>query len=296
MTQFREYENKERDYLVRRALVIEGLANVFVLVIKLAVGLWTGSLAILADAVHSVTDVSNNVLAWFVTRASAAPPDSEHPYGHRKFESLAVFFLATLLAVMAIELLLHMIRREPSDVDTHPLAIAGMVAVLVINIGITVWQRRQAKRLDSDILYADASHTLSDVLITLVVIAGWQLSALGHVWVDQLCAAGVAVVVLYLAIGLYRRVIPALTDERSVDAESVSQCVAAIEGVHSVRRVRSRWKGSVRAVDIVVTVDSALSTIDGHHIADEIELLLHEKYSVQDVTVHLEPSEMHGQP
>ena len=81
--------------------MIEGSANVAVLVAKVVVGLATGSLAIIADALHSLTDVVNNIVAWAVIRLSSSPPDIEHPYGHRKFEAMAVFILATLLAVFS---------------------------------------------------------------------------------------------------------------------------------------------------------------------------------------------------
>ena len=90
-----------RDSKVQRILLIEGSVNLLVFVAKLIVGLTTGSLAILGDAIHSMTDVINNVIAWSVVRLSHAPADREHPYGHRKFETLAVFFLASLLVVLA---------------------------------------------------------------------------------------------------------------------------------------------------------------------------------------------------
>ena len=86
---------KQKDKILF-VILVEGLANFAVLCIKLLVGFSTGSLAVLADAVHSLTDTINNVIAWFVIRHSVAPPDSKHPYGHRKFETIAVFFLASL--------------------------------------------------------------------------------------------------------------------------------------------------------------------------------------------------------
>ena len=88
----------QRDKRVRRVILIEGSANLLVLILKTIVGLSTGSMAILADAVHSLTDLTNNVIAWFVIHFSSLPADREHPYGHRKFETLAVFVLASILA------------------------------------------------------------------------------------------------------------------------------------------------------------------------------------------------------
>ncbi len=118
--------------------------------------------------------------------------DAEHPYGHRKFETLAVFGLATLLAVFAFELALQAIRREDSVVTTGGWELLLMLAVLVINVVLSAWQRFWARKLNSDILLADASHTFADVLTSTVVIIGWQLSAMGYQWLDQLCALGVS--------------------------------------------------------------------------------------------------------
>ncbi len=282
-------DSAARDRQVKRVLVIEGCANFAVLITKLVVGVLTGSLAILADAMHSLMDVVNNVIAWLVVRASSQPPDIKHPYGHRKFETLAVFFLATLLTVLAIELVLHAVRRETSVIDPMPLGLVFMIGVLVVNVLLATWQRMWAKRLDSDLLHADASHTFADVLTTIVVIFGWQLSARGFPWLDALSAVAVAGFVFYLAFQLFRRVIPVLVDERSVDSQALEQSVRKVPGVQDVLRVRSRWQGNARAVDLVVTVSPTLATRDAHVIADAIESLLKDRFSVEDITVHVEP-------
>jgi cation diffusion facilitator family transporter len=271
--------------------VIEGGANLTVLVVKCAVGVSTGSLAILADAMHSLMDVANNAIAWFVTRASAEPADSKHPYGHRKFETLAVFFVATLLTVMAIELALHAVRRGTPTIDAMPLGLGFMMVVLVINVALAAWQRRWARRLDSAILNADASHTFADVLTTVAVIVGWQLAARGWPWLDSISALVVAAIVLYLAWKLFQRVVPVLVDERSVDAHSLEQAVGSVPGVIEVRRVRSRWQGNAPSVDVVATVAPALATQQAHAIADAIEETLETRFGVVDTSVHIEPDD-----
>ena len=108
----------DRNAQVLRLIVFEGLINVLILAAKTAVGLATGSMAILADAAHSLTDAANNVIAWIVIRASGRPADREHPYGHQKFEMLAVFVLATLLAVVAVEIVIRAVTRETIAVET----------------------------------------------------------------------------------------------------------------------------------------------------------------------------------
>ena len=279
----------QRDRQVLRIILIEGLANLVVLVVKLVVGTVTGSLAVLGDAIHSLTDLINNIVAWFVTRHSVKPADSRHPYGHRKFETIAVFALAALLAILAFELIMRALTREVTEIATGPVELSLMLGVLAINIVVSTWQRLWARRLKSDILLADANHTLSDVLITGSVIAGWQLSALGWVWIDQVAALAVAGLILYLAYGLFRKTLPVLLDERAIDADRLREAVQGVEGVRAVRRVRSRWIGSARAVDIVIEVDAHLPTAAAHQIADRLEDLLAEHFDVHDVSVHVEP-------
>ena len=279
----------ERDKKVRLIIIIEGLANLVVLVAKLIVGLSTGSLAVLGDAVHSLTDVANNVLAWVVMRYSSKPADREHPYGHRKFETLAVFFLASLLVVFAFELGMHAIRKEEAEVISSSVELIIMLGVLTVNICLATWQRWWAIRLDSDILRADANHTFADVLTTIVIIAGWQLSAMGYLWLDRACALGVAGLIMYLAYILFKRAIPVLVDESAIDPRLLSRAVSGVAGVEKVCRVRSRWMGSERAVDMVIRVDPALSTEESHRIADEIESLLETRFNVSDISIHVEP-------
>jgi len=280
---------KEKHQATQRVIVIEGLANFFVLVLKLVVGVSTGSLAIVGDAIHSLSDVANNVVAWFVIRLANEPADREHPYGHRKFETLAVFGLAGLLTVLGFELILRAVQRNSSEVVSSGWGLVLMGIVLAANISLALWEHRWAKKLGSDILIADASHTFSDVLTTLVVIIGWQLSSVGFAWLDTLCALGVAGLVLYLAYGLFKRALPGLVDEFAIDPRELTVAVRSVAGVESVKTVRSRWLGQSGAVDMVITVDAALSIAASHEIADQIETLIERRFNVQDISIHVEP-------
>jgi cation diffusion facilitator family transporter len=279
----------QRHKQVLRVILIEGSANLLVLIAKIVVGISTGSMAVLGDAIHSLTDVANNFVAWLVIRISAKPADIEHPYGHRKFETIAVFALALLLSVMAIELAINAFKEHEPVITTGRWELITMLVVLVVNIILSTWQRYWASRLQSDILLADASHTFADVLITLVVIAGWQLSAAGYVWVDQLCALGVSVLVLSLAYGLFRRALPTLVDEFAIDPTLLSNAVRSVKGVRQVLRVRSRWIGSDRAVDMIIRVDPELSTDESHLISDRIESLIESRFEITDISIHVEP-------
>ncbi len=279
----------QRDRQVERVLVGEALANLAVMTAKAVVGFQTGSIAILGDAIHSLADFANNVVAFVATRIASAPPDREHPYGHRKFETLAVFGIATLLSVLAIEIILGALDRDPREISQEGWGLALMLGVLAVNILIAGWENRWARRLDSDILRADARHTISDVLTTVAVIAGWQLAARGYLWLDALASLIVAAMILYLAYGLFQKAIPVLVEQSIANPEALSSAASAVDGVRETRRVRSREGGSGPAIDLIVTVDRNLSTADSHAIADEIERVISEKFSVDDVTVHIEP-------
>lgn len=282
-------DSTKRDRQVQRIILVEGAANFIVLISKLIVGISTGSLAVLGDAVHSLTDVTNNIVAWAVIKLSSQPADREHPYGHRKFETLAVFGLATLLAVLALELALHAVRRDKPEVGENAWALGVMLGVLAVNVVIASWQRYWARRLRSDILLADANHTFADVLTTVVVIIGWQLSTKGYPWLDTVCALAVAVLVMYLAYGLFKRALPALVDQFAVEPETLARIVKGVTGVRKVNRVRSRWVGSHPAIDMIISVEPNLSTTEAHEIADIIEKLLEERFQARDISIHIEP-------
>lgn len=285
-----------RDARVRFVIWIEGAVNVLALAIKLIVGISTGSFAIIADALHSVTDVANNVVALVVMHFAGKPPDHDHPYGHRKFETLAVFVLATLLTVLAVEIALHALRAETREVVDSTAGLVAMLTVLALVTGVTLWQAKMAKVLESDLLHADARHTLSDVFLTLAVIVGWQFSAAGYGWADTVTTVAVAAVVLWFAIDLFRRVIPVLVDERAHEPDAVREAAATVDGVIDVLTVRSRSIGSDSAIDVVVTVHPDLRMTEAHHIADAVEEALHQRFPAAFVFVHVEPDETDPKP
>lgn len=280
-----------RDLQVRRVLLLEGSANLAVLLVKAVVGVSTGSMAILGEALHSLTDLTNNAVGLVVVRIASTPPDREHPYGHRKFETLAVFGLATLLTVLAFEIALRAVERGERTVAQSGWGLVLMLIVLGVNLSIALWEGYWARRLASEILHADARHTLSDVLTTVAVIVGWQLAALGYAWLDTLFALGVAAFVMVLAFGLFKRAVPILVDRIAEEPEALAEAVRAVVGVRKVRRIRSRGAGSEPAVDVVITVDAHLPTAEAHAVADTIETVLRQQFAIEDVTVHIEPDD-----
>jgi len=280
-----------RDRRVRRVLWIEGATDVALIIAKLAVAIPTGASSILADALHSATDLANNIVALIAMRLAEAPPDRDHPYGHRKFEPLAVFTLASLLVVLGVQIALRALRGGSGEIELHATGLVVMLGVLVANVAFAVWESRQARLLDSNLLRADARHTLSDIAVTLSVIVGWQLAARGYPWLDPLVTFGVALLILWLAYGLFRRAIPALVDSSAQDPDALRRAVRDVPGVRDAIRVRSRHDGRMLRVDVSVTVDPQLSARAAHEIADAIEDRLRTHFGARDVMVHVEPEE-----
>jgi cation diffusion facilitator family transporter len=274
---------------VRKVLLIEGSVNVLVCLSKLGVGLTTGSSVIIADALHSLADVANNFIAWMAIKIAQSPADNDHPYGHQKYEQLAVFGLASLLVIVAFEVLHSAFERFGQVVEQSILGLVILVCALAINIALALWERNWAKRLDSDILHADASHTFSDVLSSIVVIVGWQLASQGYYWIDTLFTILLSSIVFYLAYKLFQRAIPILVDHSNINPDDVSQAVANMADVQVVGRVRARSLGKKNSADIIVMVKPNLSITSAHRIADDIEQLLADKFDIQDVVVHVEP-------
>ncbi|GAA0859334.1 cation diffusion facilitator family transporter [Aliiglaciecola litoralis] len=276
---------------VKTVLLIEGCVNLLIALCKLSVGFMTNSTAIIADGVHSFTDVTNNIVAWMAVTISETPADRGHPYGHQKFEQLAIFVLATLLVVVAFEISLSAFQRIGEPVEHSFLGLIILIAALIINTILTLWERHWAKRLNSDILVADATHTLSDVLTSIAVIVGWQLASRGYYWIDAVFAIIISSIIFYLAFKLFQSAIPILVDSSEVDAHKMTDAIMNIDAVKEVRRVRSRSSGKYRIADVVVTVDPNMSTADSHQVADSIEHLLATKFHIEDAVVHIEPFE-----
>ena len=274
---------------VKTVLIVEGIANLMMMGLKLSVGLVTNSAAIVGDALHSLTDLANNVIAFIAFGLSEQPSDRDHNYGHHKFEQIAVFALAVLLAVVAFELIINAIRNYGEVVEQSWIGLLVLVMTLVINVGLTSWEHYWAGRLDSDLLRADAKHTLSDVLTTIAVIVGWQLAARGYYWVDTLFALLVAAIIMFLAFRLFQRAIPILVDYTSHNPDELARAVQRIDRVEKVHRIRARSVQNATFADVTIAVAPELSTEQSHLITEQVEQALAEHFAIDDVVVHVEP-------
>lgn len=282
----------ERTDAIRR--VLQGLlvANIAVVLVKLAVGLTTGSLAVFGDAIHSSVDALNNVLGLAVMRVAAKGPDDEHPYGHAKFESLGALLVIIFLSVTIFELMKGAIGRLIHPAPAIQLDLmqgALLVLTLLVNIWVSWYETRAGRRLKSELLLADAAHTRVDVIITIAVIAGLMLSRMGHLWADSVLAIIVCVLIGRIGFQIFRQSVPALVDERALEGGAIQQVAEAVPGVMSAYAIRSRTAAAVRFAELTIAVDGQENVAAAHQIADQVEQRLRVNLDVQEVVVHVEP-------
>ncbi|XOV78613.1 MAG: cation diffusion facilitator family transporter [Aestuariibacter sp.] len=275
---------------VGTVLLIEGSVNLLVTLCKLYVGVSVGSMAIIADAFHSATDTLDNVIAWFAHRIAVKPADTDHPYGHRKFEFLAIFMLGILLVVVALEVVWHAL----TSVNTQPQqSVVGVVLLLAsagVSLGLALFERFHAAKNHSRLLSADAKHSFADSLVSLSALLGWQFALLGFIWIDSLTAVFIAGFILYLAYTLFRETIPILVDQAAIWERDLIKAAAAVPGVVRVKKVRSRSTGEGIIVEIKAAVAPHINTRASHQIADQLEVDLTKRFNLLDVIVHIEPN------
>ena len=279
---------------VRRVLWITLALNIAVAAIKAAVGFATGSLAVLADALHSLTDGANNVLGLVVTRWSTTPPDREHPYGHQKFEAMGALAIAAFLGIACFEVVQAAIERltddAPGTVEMTPTGLALLVLVLAVNVFVAAYERRAGRRLNSPLLLADAHHTFGDIWITLGVLAGAVgLLVLGWQWLDVALAVPVAAAVLWSGWNVLRGNLPWLVDEMAIAPESVEQIALAVPGVIDCHDVASRGLIGRQVFVEMHLITDAPDVETSHRITEEIERQLTERFGPVHATIHVEP-------
>jgi cation diffusion facilitator family transporter len=284
----------ERYRAIRRVLWLVLVLNLAVAAAKIVYGALSNSAAMQADGVHSLVDGTSNVVALVGIMLASRPADRSHPYGHGKFETFAAAGIAVLLCVAGYsigrEAISHLLGRgEPTRVDVASFIVMG--ATLCVNACVTTWESRVGKRLCSEVLRADARHTLSDVLVSSGVIVSLIAVRAGWEQADGVVALVVALVILYTAFSVLRRVGRTLADASRIDADELSRIALQIPGVEGCHHVRTRGpEGSVCA-DLHLLVAADISVDDGHRIAHEVEARLRETHpEIADVVVHIEPS------
>ena len=276
---------------IQRVLILTFVLNLTATAAKLGVGLMTGALSLIADGLDTLFDGLSNVIGVIAVRMGSQPPDEDHPYGHRKYETLAALIIAILLFVTAWELGKGAVDRlidPPTDTVVNGWSVAALIFGGVVQ-GVTGWwEMRQGRKLGSEVIVADARHTLASIYVSLAVLIGLGLVWLGYPWADPVVALIVAGVIARIGVETVRENIPALVDHASLDPESIGQVVAEVAGVESFHRIRSRGPVDSVAVDLHVRVAPRLSMQEGNAIGDEVRRRLLDLPNIEDVTVHIE--------
>ncbi|HLO86115.1 MAG TPA: cation diffusion facilitator family transporter [Nostocaceae cyanobacterium] len=283
------YDNRA---VVRKVLIITLLLNILVMGLKAVVGYWTGSLSLLADALHSVTDSANNVLGLVASKFSSPLPDREHPYGHQKYEAVGALGIAAFLGIACFEILQGAIERILKGGE--PVRISGaelwlLLIVLGVNIFVAFYERGVGKRVQSQILIADATHTMSDVWVTISVMGGLIGVWLGLQWLDVVLAFPVALLVFWSGWSVLKANLPWLVDEVAIAPEAIHAIALSVPGVINCHDIASRGLlGRQVFMEMHLIVD-APDVETAHRITEEVERQLEARFSPVRILIHVEP-------
>ncbi|MBX9258273.1 cation transporter [Desmonostoc muscorum CCALA 125] len=278
---------------VRKVLIITLVLNLFVMGLKALVGYWTGSLSLLADALHSVTDSANNVLGLIASKFSSPQPDREHPYGHSKFEAVGALGIAAFLGIACFEILQGAIERilkgggEPVKISPPELWL--LLIVLGVNIFVAFYERGVGRRVGSPILIADATHTMSDIWVTISVIGGLIGVWLGYQWMDIVLAFPVALLVFWSGWSVLKENLPWLVDQMAIAPEAIHAIATSVPGVINCHAIASRGVlGRQVFIEMHLIVD-APDVETAHQITEEVESRLEERFRPVRILIHVEP-------
>ncbi len=280
---------------VRRVLTQVLLLNALVAATKFAVGAISGSIAVLADAFNSAIDSSSNVIGLLGIRAASDPPDADHPYGHRRYETLATLGIGALLVLVGWEVIQNVLNRllAGGAPTVEPLSLALLALTVPVNLFIVRYEGRRGRALRSDVLLADATQTRVNLWTTGLAIAGLIGGAFGLPWLDIVLALGITVVIAREAWRILRATSTELSDGAAIDPARVEQVARQVPGVRFAAHIRSRGRDDDIHLDLHVNVDAAMSTTQAHAIASEVERrLTSELPGVVDAVVHVEPGQL----
>jgi cation diffusion facilitator family transporter len=277
---------------VRSVLVKILFLNLGVALAKIIYGQISGSISILSDGFHSLTDGASNVVALVGLRLARKPPDANHPYGHRKFETIAAGGIALFLLLVVVEVAQAAFFRfrtggAPSVTVTSFMVMLGTLA---INIGVVRYERNSATRLSSELLLADARHTQSDVLTSLAVIAALIGAALGFPMLDALAALVIVGFIGSAGFDIARDAAKILSDEIVISEDDIRRIVARVPEVLGCHQIRSRGSADHVFLDMHIWMDETTPLKEAHSISHRVKDLLMERYpQIADAIIHIEP-------
>lgn len=282
-----------------RRITIAGLiVNLLLAGLKLTLGIFGRSQAVVADAVHSLSDMGTDLLVLIGLRFWSAPADEKHPYGHQRIETFVTLLISVLLAAVAVGLGWKAVQRIGAPAGCPPLSIALFGPLVSIVAKEILFRRTRAvgKRIHSSALIANAWHHRSDALSSIPALVAVTAASLSPRWafLDPVGALVVALLILKVAWDIASPALSELTEHGAdhEDVQTIANLTRSVDGVCAVHKIRTRRLGAGWFVDLHVNVDGNQSVRQGHDIATNVQhRLLEDGPSVADVTVHIEPEE-----
>ncbi|MES9894928.1 MAG: cation diffusion facilitator family transporter [Candidatus Thiodiazotropha endolucinida] len=293
---------EERYDVSRRVAVAGALTNTILAIVKLFFG-WLGhSQSLLADGVHSLSDLLTDALVLFTARHAKEAPDEEHPYGHGRFETIGTLVLGGFLIAVGVGIVWDAADRlfTPEQLlqpETFTLYVAAFS--ILANEGLFFYTRYFANQINSNLLRANAWHHRTDSVSSVVVFVGIGGTMMGLPYLDAIAAVLVGLMIIKIGWDLGWTASQELADA-GLEEESLSQIrevIGDISGVKSVHMLRTRKLGGHAMADVHVQVDPWVSVSEGHRIAEVVQYGLIDRVDVlEDVTVHIDPEDDEAGP
>jgi cation diffusion facilitator family transporter len=282
----------DRATAVSRVLLRVLLLNLLVAFAKIVLGLTTGAVSVLSDGFHSLTDGASNVVALVGVRIARRPPDADHPYGHRKFETMASVGILLFLLLVLVQVLWAAFDRlqSPMAPQVEGLSFAVMLVTLVVNLAVVRYERRAGHLLSSEVLLADAHHTQSDLLTSATVIAALVGVRLGYPLLDPVAALVVAAFIGRACWDIFHDTTRILADQIVIDEADLRDVVQAVPEVIGCHHIRSRGSADHVFVDLHIWLDPVMRLDAAHAVSHVVKDLIMTKYpQIKDVVIHIEP-------
>ncbi|HHY82196.1 MAG TPA: cation transporter [Clostridiales bacterium] len=280
---------------VRRILWIILLINIAVAAVKIAVGSIIKSSSMTADGFHSLTDGSSNIIGLIGIRLASKPVDTDHPYGHGKFETLSGLFISGLLFLLSGNIIIEAVRKfiSPITPDITMESLIVLLGTLLVNILVSILEYKKGKELDSSILISDSMHTRSDIFISLGVLITLGAIKLGlPSFVDAAASLVVAGFILHAGYEIFKINRDILVDKAAIDVDHIKSIAMSFDDVMDTHSIRSRGDKNALFIDMHIMTKPDLNIEQSHHLVHCIEDKIREDITQNaQVTAHIEPYE-----
>jgi cation diffusion facilitator family transporter len=278
---------------VSRVLTRVLFLNLAVAVAKIAFGYASGAVSILSDGFHSLTDTASNVVGLVGVRAAQEPPDDNHPYGHRKYETVAAATVTVFLLLLVFEVLRNAFNRL-SEESPPPDISGGSLVVMFLTVGVNLlvvrYESREGRRLDSEVLMADAMQTRGDVWTSLAVIGALVGARAGVPMLDPIAALVVAGFMGRAVLEIGATTTRILSDQAAMPEDAISKVVMSVDHVVGCHQIRTRGSADHVFVDLHVWFPRDMSLTEAHELSHIVKDRLMAHYpQIADAVIHIEP-------